>query len=148
MSASLNKVILIGNLTRYPESVSFSNGDSVTNFSIATSETWKDKQTGEKKEATEFHKIVCYRGLAAVAADYLEKGSSVYIEGKLKTRKWQDKDGNDKYSVEIVCDELKMLGKPKGSKKESVDEQAKTQGAAAKKQSTQVYDAIDDDIPF
>ncbi|MGJ8535753.1 MAG: single-stranded DNA-binding protein [Parasphingopyxis sp.] len=105
MAGSVNKVILIGNLGRDPESRSFSNGGKVCNLRIATSETWKDKQTGERKERTEWHSVAIFsEGLANVAERYLRKGSKVYIEGQLRTRKWQDQSGNDRYSTEVVID--------------------------------------------
>jgi len=113
--ASVNKVILVGNLGSDPEMRYMQNGDPVCNFQIATSESWKDKNTGEKKESTEWHRIVLYKKLAEIAGEYLKKGSSVYIEGKLKTRKWQDKNGVDRYTTEIHCSEMKMLGDRKES---------------------------------
>ncbi len=121
MAGSVNKVILIGNLGRDPESRSFSNGGKVCNLRIATSENWKDKQTGERKERTEWHSVAIFsEGLANVAERYLRKGSKVYIEGQLRTRKWQDQSGNDRYSTEIVIDgfngSLTMLdGRDSGS---------------------------------
>lgn len=108
--SSVNKVILIGRLGQDPETRFLPNGDAVTNISIATSETWKDKQSGEKREAVEWHRVTFFRSLAEIAGQYLTKGSNVYIEGKIKTRKWQDKEGNDRYSTEIHADEMKMLG--------------------------------------
>lgn len=108
--ASVNKVILLGNLGNDPEKRVFGNGDSVCNFSLATTETWKDRATGEKRSKTEWHNIVLYRGLADVAKQYLKKGSQVYLEGKLQTRKWQDKNGQDRYTTEIICDAMQMLG--------------------------------------
>lgn len=107
--ASLNKVILIGNLGRDPEVRYMPNGDAVANFSIATTENYKDKN-GDKQERTEWHNIVCYRRLGEIAGQYLKKGRSVYIEGKIQTRKWQDKEGKDRYTTEIIADEMKMLG--------------------------------------
>jgi len=105
MAGSVNKVILIGNLGRDPESRSFNNGGKVCNLRIATSENWKDKQTGERKERTEWHSVAIFsEGLANVAERYLRKGSKVYIEGQLRTRKWQDQSGNDRYSTEVVID--------------------------------------------
>jgi single-strand DNA-binding protein len=105
MAGSVNKVILIGNLGRDPESRSFSNGGKVCNLRIATSESWKDKQSGERKERTEWHSVAIFsEGLANVAERYLRKGSKVYIEGQLRTRKWQDQSGNDRYSTEVVID--------------------------------------------
>jgi len=102
--AGVNKVILIGNLGQDPEIRNLPSGDSVANVSIATSETWKDKNTGEKQERTEWHRVVFFGKLAEIVGKYLKKGSKVYIEGKLKTRKWQDKDGSDRYSTEVVVD--------------------------------------------
>lgn len=116
MSRGINKVILIGNLGQDPEVRYMPQGGAVANFTIATSESWTDKTTNEKKEQTEWHRIVIYQRLAEIAGQYLRKGSKVYIEGKLKTRKWQDKDGTDKYTTEIVANELQMLdGKPDGA---------------------------------
>ena len=107
--ASVNKVILLGNLCRDPETRYTPNGDAITSFSIATTETWKDKG-GQRQEKTEWHNITAYRRLAEIAGEYLKKGSSVYIEGRLQTRKWQDKQGNDRYTTEIIADQLQMLG--------------------------------------
>ena len=112
--ASVNKVILVGNLGKDPETRFMPNGDAVCNITVATSETWKDKNTGEKKEATEWHRVVFFRKLAEIASQYLRKGSQVYIEGSLKTRKWQDQSGQDRYTTEIVADEMKMLGSRTG----------------------------------
>ena len=108
--ASLNKVMLIGNLGRDPEPRTFPSGDMVTNVSIATTERWKDRQSGEMREATEWHNLVFNGRLAEIAAQYLRKGSPVYIEGRLRTRKWQDKNGQDRYTTEIGVYEMKMLG--------------------------------------
>ncbi len=110
MARGINKVILVGNLGNDPETRYMPSGDAVTNISVATSESWKDKQTGEQKEKTEWHKVVMFRRLAEIAAEYLRKGSQVYIEGKLRTNKWQDRDGNDRYTTEIIADEMQMLG--------------------------------------
>jgi single-strand DNA-binding protein len=108
--ASVNKVILVGNLGKDPETRYMPNGDAVTNITLATTDSWKDKNSGDKREATEWHRVVFFRKLAEIANQYLRKGSQVYIEGSLKTRKWQDKDGQDRYTTEIVADEMKMLG--------------------------------------
>ncbi|WP_264480688.1 single-stranded DNA-binding protein [Psychrobacter sp. I-STPA6b] len=105
----INKVIIVGNLGADPESHQFSNGGSVTNISVATSEQWTDKQTGEKREATEWHRIVLFNRLGEIAAQYLRKGSKVYIEGSLRTRKWQDQNGQDRYTTEIRADQMQML---------------------------------------
>jgi single-strand DNA-binding protein len=108
--SSVNKVILVGNLGKDPEVRHSANGDAICNITIATSEKWKDRSTGESKEATEWHRVVMFKRLAEIARDYLRKGSSVYVEGKLKTRKWTDNSGVDRYTTEIHADELKMLG--------------------------------------
>jgi len=112
--ASVNKVILVGHLGKDPEVRYMPNGDQVTNITVATTDSWKDKSTGEKKEATEWHRVVFFRKLAEIAGQYLKKGSQVYIEGSLKTRKWQDKEGQDRYTTEIVADAMQMLGKREG----------------------------------
>ena len=112
--ASINKVILVGNLGRDPETRYMPEGGAVTNVSIATTDTWKDKTSGEKKEATEWHRVVFFNRLAEIAGEYLKKGSQVYVEGRLRTRKWQDKEGQDKYTTEIVCDTMQMLGGRQG----------------------------------
>jgi single-strand DNA-binding protein len=110
--SSVNKVILLGHLGADPEMRYAQSGDAVCNIRLATSESWKDKSSGEKKEVTEWHRVVFYRNLAEIAGQYLKKGGHAYIEGKLKTRKWKDKDGQDRYTTEIEGHELKMLGKP------------------------------------
>lgn len=114
--ASVNKVILVGNLGKDPETKYLPSGDAVTNFSIATTESWKDKASGEKKESVEWHRISTFGKLAEICGEYLKKGSAVYIEGSIKTRKWTDKEGNDRYSTEIKADRMQMLGgKPDGA---------------------------------
>lgn len=112
--ASVNKVILIGNLGKDPETRYMPNGEAVTNITLATTDTWKDKNSGEKREATEWHRVVFFRKLAEIANQYLRKGSQIYVEGSLKTRKWQDQSGQDRYTTEIVADEMKMLGSRQG----------------------------------
>ncbi|MBN8557502.1 MAG: single-stranded DNA-binding protein [Burkholderiales bacterium] len=112
--ASVNKVILVGNLGRDPEMRSFPNGDQVANVTLATTDKWKDKQSGEPREHTEWHRLVFNGRLAEIAGQYLRKGSQVYVEGSLRTRKWQDKDGQDRYTTEIRADEMKMLGSRQG----------------------------------
>lgn len=107
--AGVNKVIIVGNLGNDPELRTFANGDAVANISVATSERWQDKQSGEWREITEWHRIVLFRRLAEIAGQYLRKGSKVYIEGKLRTRKWQDQNGQDRYTTEIQADTLQML---------------------------------------
>ena len=110
MSRGINKVIIVGNLGADPETRYMPSGSAVTNLSSATSEQWKDKQSGEQKERTEWHKVAMFNRLAEIAAEYLRKGSQVYIEGKLRTRKWQGQDGQDRYTTEIIADEMQMLG--------------------------------------
>ena len=107
--SGINKVIIVGNLGQDPEVRFMQNGSAVANFTVATSETWKDKQTGEQKEKTEWHRIVIYQRLAEIAGEYLKKGSKVYLEGKLQTRKWQNQQGADQYTTEIVANEMQML---------------------------------------
>jgi single-strand DNA-binding protein len=114
MARGVNKVILVGNLGKDPETRYMPSGSAVTNLTLATSESWKDKQTGDQQERTEWHKIAMFGRLAEIAAEYLRKGSQVYIEGKLRTRKWQDKEGKDRYTTEIVADEMQMLGSKGG----------------------------------
>jgi len=139
----VNKVIIVGNLGQDPETRAMPSGKSVTNISVATSDAWKDKQTGEQKERTEWHRIAAFDRLAEIMAQYLRKGSKVYIEGKLRTRKWQDKDGNNRYTTEIIADQMQMLGdKPQGG-----DRQQNTDRPAAGQGQSQ-QDPFDDDIPF
>ncbi len=109
MARGVNKVILVGNCGKDPETRYMPSGGAVTNISIATSESWKDKQSGETKEKTEWHNIVFFNRLAEIAGEYLKKGSQIYVEGRLQTRKWQDKSGNDRYTTEIVANEMQML---------------------------------------
>src|SRR5580698_3709731 len=110
MARGLNKVILIGNLGADPETRAMPSGTTVANLRVATSESWRDKQSGEQQERTEWHRVALFGRLAEIAAEYLKKGSQVYIEGSLRTRKWQDKQGNERYSTEIIGNELQMLG--------------------------------------
>jgi single-strand DNA-binding protein len=110
MARGVNKVILIGNLGADPESRSMPSGMNVANIRIATSESWKDKQTGEQKERTEWHSVALFGRLGEIATEYLRKGSQVYIEGALRTRKWQDKDGRDRYTTEVIASEMQMMG--------------------------------------
>lgn len=110
MARGINKVILVGNLGQDPQTRAMPSGKAVVNLRIATTDQWRDKQTGENKENTEWHTVVMFDRLAEIAAEYLRKGSQVYIEGKLRTRKWQDKEGNDRYSTEIVANDMQMLG--------------------------------------
>lgn len=115
--SSINKVILIGNLGADPETRYTASGDAVCNIRLATTESWKDKNSGEKREMTEWHRVVFYRRLAEIAGQYLRKGSQVYVEGRIKTRKWQDKDGQDRYTTEIEATDMKMLGGKQSEKK-------------------------------
>jgi single-strand DNA-binding protein len=110
MARGINKVIIVGNLGGDPETRYMPSGAAVTNLTVATNESWKDKQTGEQKERTEWHKVAMFNRLAEIAAEYLRKGSQVYIEGKLRTRKWQDQNGQDRWTTEIIADEMQMLG--------------------------------------
>lgn len=119
--ASLNRVQIIGHLGKEVDLRYMPNGDAVANITVATTESWKDKNTGEKKESTEWHRVTFFRKLAEIAGQYLDKGSQVYLEGQLKTRKWQDKEGQDRYTTEIVADKMVMLGGSK-STRESANE--------------------------
>jgi single-strand DNA-binding protein len=138
--ASLNKVMIIGNLTRDVEMRQLPNGDPVASLGIATNESWKDKATGEKREETEFHRISLFGRLAEIAQSYLSKGSAVYLEGRIKTRKWQDKEGQDRYATEIVADRLQMLDKPA----------QKPAGTQQKKplDRDNAFDDMQNDVPF
>lgn len=140
--ASVNKVILVGNLGADPESRYMPNGDAVCNVRLATTESWKDKSSGEKKEITEWHRVVFYRRLAEIAGQYLKKGTPVYIEGRIRTRKWQDKDGQDRYTTEIEATEMQMLGQ-RSQGESAPSEQRNSQGA----QKDNGGD-FSDDIPF
>jgi len=143
--ASVNKVIIVGNLGRDPETRYMPNGEAVTNINVATTESWKDKNTGEKKELTEWHRITFYRKLAEIAGQYLKKGGSVYVEGRLITRKWTDKDGVDRYTTEIIADNMQMLGgKPTGDN----ERPPASRGGAAGPQPAPNFSDMDDDIPF
>lgn len=145
---SVNKVILIGNLGRDPEVRYTPNGLAVANITIATSETWKDKQSGENQERTEWHRIVMYQRLAEIAGEYLRKGAKIYIEGRLQTRKWQDKTtGQDRYTTEIVADSLQMLDGKGGSAGESSSYEKPAMASAAP-EAAPALDSFDDDIPF
>lgn len=135
--AGVNKVIIVGNLGNAPEMKTMPNGDAVTNMSIATSESWKDKNTGENKEVTEWHRCVLYKRLAEVAGEYLSKGSKVYIEGKLKTRKWQAQDGSDRYSTEIIVNSLQMLDTKQGNQQQSNNQPMQNQQHQAQNQMQQ-----------
>lgn len=151
MARGINKVILVGNLGQDPETRYMPSGGAVTNLRIATSESWKDKQTGEQQDRTEWHSIAMFGRLAEISAEYLRKGSQVYVEGKLRTRKWQDKEGRDRYTTEVIADEMQMLGSRGGagapmSGGSGGGSQSRPQSQPAS-QPAAVND-FDDDIPF
>ena len=162
--ASVNKVIIVGNLGRDPETRYMPNGEAVTNIAVATTESWKDKSSGEKKEITEWHRITFYRKLAEIAGQYLKKGSQVYVEGRLQTRKWTDKENVERYTTEIIADTMQMLGSRQGmGGSSSMDEEYGNGGggnAPAPRQNTTTsarpaaskpapnFSDMDDDIPF
>jgi single-strand DNA-binding protein len=158
--ASVNKVIIVGNLGRDPETRYMPSGDAMTNIAVATTDKWKDKSTGEQKEATEWHRIAFFGKLAEIAGLYLKKGSQVYVEGKLRTRKWTDKDGIEKYSTEIIADSMQMLGSRQGmgggsaamddggvNGGPSMQRAPASTSRAPAKQAPSLSD-MDDDIPF
>ena len=154
--ASVNKVIIVGNLGADPETRYLPSGEAVTNIRVAATDKWKDKASGEMKEATEWHRISFFGRLAEVAGEYLKKGSQVYVEGQLRTRKWQDKDGQDRYSTEIRADSMQMLGRREGagagpSSREAAPARAESQGEGkpvAPKKPAGKFDDMEDDIPF
>lgn len=153
--ASVNRVILVGNLGKDPEVRYMPNGDAVTNITLATTDSWKDKTSGEKKETTEWHRVVFFRKLAEIAGQYLKKGSQVYLEGSLKTRKWQGQDGQDRYTTEIVADSMQMLGRREGGSA-SEDERSRSAPASssvpaprpAQSPDSSGLGDFEDDIPF
>ena len=157
--ASVNKVIIVGNLGADPETRYMPSGEAVTNIRVATTDRWKDKASGDMKEATEWHRVAFFGRLAEVAGEYLKKGSQVYVEGRLRTRKWQDKEGHDRYTTEIVADGMQMLGSRAGSGEPrgaaaagGASEPASEPKAAAKKPADKKpagkFDDMEDDIPF
>jgi single-strand DNA-binding protein len=154
MARGINKVILIGNLGADPETRAMPSGTTVANLRVATSESWRDKQTGEQQERTEWHRVALFGRLAVIAGEYLRKGSQVYIEGSLRTRKWQDKQGNERYSTEIVGNELQMLGGRSGAAAGSPAGAAVAAGAAPSYSEesggggSARREEFDDDIPF
>jgi single-strand DNA-binding protein len=153
--ASVNKVIIVGNLGADPETKYLPSGDAVTNIRVATTDKWKDKASGEMKEATEWHRIAFFGRLAEVAGEYLKKGSQIYVEGTLRTRKWQDKDGQDRYSTEIRGEVMQMLGRREGGgegralpeRPERGEARAEAKPAPAQKPAGK-FDDMEDDIPF
>ena len=157
--ASVNKVILIGNLGRDPETRYMPNGEAVTNITLATTESWKDRSSGERQEKTEWHRITFYRRLAEIAGEYLKKGSQIYVEGRLETRKWTDKEGKERYTTEIIANEMRMLGSRSGSGAPNYDagDDSPASRPAAKASASGGKPAakapggiaeMDDDIPF
>lgn len=151
MSRGINKVILIGNLGSDPEVRYMPSGGAVTNVSLATSDSWKDKQSGEQHDRTEWHRVVFFNKLAEIAGEYLKKGSKVYIEGSLRTRKWQDKSGQDRYTTEIVANEMQMLDSrgAGGSTEKSQYDQSTPPHNESHSSSAPAHSAeFDDDIPF
>ena len=143
MARGINKVIIVGNLGADPDTRAMPSGNSVTNVSVATSESWNDKNSGERQEKTEWHKVVFFGRLAEIADQYLKKGSQVYVEGKLQTRKWEDKEGNDRWTTEIVANQLEMLGErmSSGSNQPNNMDQSKSNSSFNE-------EGFDDDIPF
>lgn len=152
MQRGVNKVILVGNLGQDPEVRYMPNGNAVANISVATSETWKDKNTGDNQERTEWHRVVLFRRLGEIAGEYLKKGSKVYIEGKLQTRKWQDQNGQDRYTTEIVADQMQMLDSRGGGgapmESGSFDQSSQSSSAPAAAPAMGAAGFEDDDIPF
>jgi single-strand DNA-binding protein len=143
MARGINKVILIGNLGQDPETRYMPSGGAVTNVTLATSETWKDKHTGEPQERTEWHRVVFFNRLGEIAGEYLKKGSKIYVEGSLRTRKWQGQDGQDRYTTEIVASEMQML-----DNRGQTHAGRKPQGSAAPAAVQTPDNDFDDDIPF
>jgi len=157
MARGINKVILVGNIGKDPEVRYTASGSAITNISIATSESWRDKTSGEQQERTEWHKVVFFNRLAEIAGEYLKKGSQVYVEGSLRTRKWQDQSGQDRYTTEIVANEMQMLGSRGGSegmdrpaqgKKGFRDSPPSGQGASEAPPFDESDGFAEDDIPF
>ena len=147
MAKGINKVILVGTTGKDPEIKYMPSGDAIANISVATSESWKDKSTGEKKESTEWHKVVFYRQLATIVEKYLRKGQQVYIEGSLKTRSWE-KDGQKHYSTEIVASDMQMIGGNKGGDSAAQQNEERQSNQAAQNQRDNFGEDFDDDLPF
>lgn len=155
MARGINKVILVGNVGGDPEVRYMPSGGAVTTLSIATSETWKDKQSGEKQERTEWHRVVCFNRLGEIAGEYVRKGAKLYVEGSLRTRKWQDPQGQDRYSTEIVASDIQMLdSKAPGAQNYENMPEASSRAPSSYSQKSEApamadaFDALDDDIPF
>jgi single-strand DNA-binding protein len=143
MARGINKVIVLGNLGSDPDARYMPNGNAVTNISVATTNSWKDKESGERQEETEWHRVVFFGRLAEIVSEYLKKGSQVYVEGRLKTRKWEDKEGNDRWTTEIVANDMQMLG-------ERISSSSNSDSLSSPKRSGSEFatDDFDDDIPF
>lgn len=148
MARGVNKVIIVGNLGNDPDTKYMPSGSAVTNLSVATNESWKDKQTGEQKDRTEWHKVAMFGRLAEISAEYLRKGSQVYIEGKLRTRKWTDQQGNDRYTTEIIADEMQMLGGRTGGGAPAMGGPPQSSPPTQGSPGPSGGDDFDDDIPF
>ena len=148
MARGVNKVIIVGNLGNDPDTKYMPSGSAVTNLSVATNESWKDKATGEQKDRTEWHRVAMFGRLAEISAEYLRKGSQVYIEGKLRTRKWQDQQGNDRYSTEIIADEMQMLGGRTGGGAPAMGGPPQSGPPSQGSPGPSGGDDFDDDIPF
>jgi len=147
--ASVNKVILIGNLGRDPEVRYMPSGDAIVNINLATTDKWKDKKSGEQQERTEWHRVVMFGKPAEIAAEYLKKGSQAYFEGRLQTRKWTDKEGQDRYTTEIVADRMQMLGSRSGGTARAMpDDEAPAGAESAGSSRGGGIDDLEDDIPF
>lgn len=147
MARGVNKVILIGNLGQDPDTKYMPSGSAVTNLRVATSETFKDRETGQQQERTEWHSVAMFGRLAEIAGEYLRKGSQIYIEGRLRTRKWQDKQGQDRYSTEIVADQMQMLGS-RGGAGSGAESAASPKPAPKARSAAEPAAELDDDIPF
>ena len=161
MARGINKVILIGNVGIDPDVRYLPNGNAVTTLSVATSESWKDKTTGEKQDRTEWHRVVCFNRLGEIAGEYVRKGSKLYVEGSLRTRKWQDQQGQDKYTTEIIASDIQMLDSKGGNSYASYDDLPQAQQSSSQPQqqsanrqqqpspaAQDAFDQLDDDIPF
>ena len=161
MARGINKVILVGNIGVDPDVRYLPNGNAVTTLSLATSESWKDKTTGEKQDRTEWHRVVCFNRLGEIAGEYIRKGSKLYVEGSLRTRKWQDQQGQDRYTTEIIASDIQMLDSKTGINASNYDDLPQAQSTtnthfepsnarqpATNKSPQDAFDELDDDIPF
>lgn len=159
MARGINKVILVGNVGVDPDVRYLPNGNAVTTLSLATSESWKDKTTGEKQERTEWHRIVCFNRLGEIAGEYVKKGSKIYIEGSLRTRKWQDQQGQDRYTTEIIASDMQLLDSKGNNNMSGYEDMPEAQSMPSQNQGSskqqamptathEAFDQLDDDIPF